>query len=205
MVNIFGMFSVALLWIAWCVLHSLLVSPRVVAFFKAAFKEKFAFYRMGYVLFSLLSLAPLLLYQNSLVQRTFFVWHGPWMFARLFLLSYSIILFAGGLFSYNLKYFTGISQMQAFLVKKPGPVPPFVVKGILRYVRHPWYSGGLVFIWAFGPVTKITLVSKFVLSLYLLIGTFLEERKLLAEIGEPYFCYQQKVPMFIPWPWTGSF
>jgi protein-S-isoprenylcysteine O-methyltransferase Ste14 len=36
------------------------------------------------------------------------------------------------------------------------------------------------------------------ITLYILIGARLEERKLLSQFGEDYRAYQQKVPMFIP-------
>jgi protein-S-isoprenylcysteine O-methyltransferase Ste14 len=45
----------------------------------------------------------------------------------------------------------------------------------------------------------VSLVSKLVLSVYIIIGTLLEEQKLIREIGEPYRAYRKKVPMLIPW------
>jgi hypothetical protein len=39
------------------------------------------------------------------------------------------------------------------------------------------------------------------LTLYLLMGTFVEERKLVKEFGEPYQLYQRETPVFIPWKW----
>jgi protein-S-isoprenylcysteine O-methyltransferase Ste14 len=37
-----------------------------------------------------------------------------------------------------------------------------------------------------------------VLTIYLVVGAILEERKLVAEFGEAYREYQGKVPMFVP-------
>jgi protein-S-isoprenylcysteine O-methyltransferase Ste14 len=71
--------------------------------------------------------------------------------------------------------------------------------GILGYVRHPWYSGAILLILAFGVITDVSLVSKIVLISYIIIGTLLEENKLISEIGEPYRAYRKKVPMLIPW------
>jgi protein-S-isoprenylcysteine O-methyltransferase Ste14 len=36
-------------------------------------------------------------------------------------------------------------------------------------------------------------------SIWVVIGTFLEERDLVVDFGEPYRDYQRKVPMLIPW------
>ena len=76
---------------------------------------------------------------------------------------------------------------------------PFKTRGILEYVRHPWYTGGILLVWGFGDITDVSLVLKVILSSYFIIGTILEERKLVAEIGEPYREYCQRVPMLIPW------
>jgi protein-S-isoprenylcysteine O-methyltransferase Ste14 len=40
-----------------------------------------------------------------------------------------------------------------------------------------------------------------VLSLYLVIGAFLEERKLLKEFGDDYRLYKNRVSMLFPWKW----
>jgi protein-S-isoprenylcysteine O-methyltransferase Ste14 len=40
-----------------------------------------------------------------------------------------------------------------------------------------------------------------VLSAYLVIGTLLEERKLVLEFGDKYREYQRQVSMFIPLKW----
>jgi protein-S-isoprenylcysteine O-methyltransferase Ste14 len=43
-----------------------------------------------------------------------------------------------------------------------------------------------------------------ILSAYLLIGTLLEERKLVLEFGEKYKAYQRQVSMLIPLKWLRS-
>lgn len=48
-------------------------------------------------------------------------------------------------------------------------------------------------------MTDVNLPVRIILSLHLIIGTLLEERKLVQELGEPYIRYQQQVPMLIPW------
>jgi protein-S-isoprenylcysteine O-methyltransferase Ste14 len=42
------------------------------------------------------------------------------------------------------------------------------------------------------------LVINTLLTLYVIIGTWLEERKLVLEFGEAYLQYQKEVPMLIP-------
>jgi protein-S-isoprenylcysteine O-methyltransferase Ste14 len=41
-------------------------------------------------------------------------------------------------------------------------------------------------------------VTNVVLTIYVIIGTKLEERKLVLEFGDTYIQYQKEVPMLIP-------
>ena len=100
---------------------------------------------------------------------------------------------------YDLGYLVGISQWRNYYKGKTAPPLPFACQGMLQYVRHPWYSSGLPILWTIGPITDASLPSRIVLSLYLVVGTLLEERKLVRELGSPYRQYQQQVPMLIPW------
>ena len=48
------------------------------------------------------------------------------------------------------------------------------------------------------------LIINMILSIYLVIGTFLEERKLVLEFGDKYQAYQLQVSMLIPFKWLES-
>ena len=54
---------------------------------------------------------------------------------------------------------------------------------------------------AAGPKTAPGLITAGVLSVYLVAGAFLEERKLVREFGEPYRAYRRRVSMFLPFKW----
>jgi protein-S-isoprenylcysteine O-methyltransferase Ste14 len=49
-----------------------------------------------------------------------------------------------------------------------------------------------------------TTLAGVILSLYLVVGTILEERKLVAEFGESYRAYQREVSMLVPWKWLST-
>jgi protein-S-isoprenylcysteine O-methyltransferase Ste14 len=73
-----------------------------------------------------------------------------------------------------------------------------VIRGLYRWVRHPLYTTGLLFIWL-APVMTINLLALiFSLSLYLVVGAHVEERKLILEFGQTYRDYQERTPMLIP-------
>jgi protein-S-isoprenylcysteine O-methyltransferase Ste14 len=110
-----------------------------------------------------------------------------------------MILFWSGKNNYDTNYFLGLTQWRDYKQGQPARKLPFRCAGALQYIRHPWYSGGIVFLWALGPITDVSLISKVILSGYLVVGSFLEERKLTTELGAVYSNYCRHVPMLIPW------
>ena len=188
-----------LLWTGWCIVHSLLITGRVTGWVRKKGGMLQGGYRLFYVLFSSLSLVPLLWYQYSLPRQVLFAWHGPWRLLQAVLLLYSLFMFYGGREVYDTGYFLGLSQCRRYRRGREEHPLPFTSRGVLRYVRHPWYSGGLAFLWALGPITDVNLVVRIILTLYVFLGTLLEERKLARELGRPYLDYCRRVPMLIPW------
>jgi protein-S-isoprenylcysteine O-methyltransferase Ste14 len=79
----------------------------------------------------------------------------------------------------------------------------FDSSGVLGVVRHPWYLAVFILLWA-SDLSLAEIIINLVLSVYLVIGTFLEERKLVLEFGDKYKVYQRQVSMFIPLKWMGS-
>ena len=80
-----------------------------------------------------------------------------------------------------------------FLGKKYEPLQ-FRVPFFYKYVRHPLYLGTLLFIWGIALLwpLAIHLLTAMIITLYTLIGTKYEEKKLLEEYGEEYAAYSKK-------------
>ena len=76
-------------------------------------------------------------------------------------------------------------------------------RGVLGLVRHPWYVAVFIFLWA-SDLNVAVITVNLVLSAYLIVGTPLEERKLVIEFGEQYKRYQDRVSMFIPLKWLAA-
>jgi protein-S-isoprenylcysteine O-methyltransferase Ste14 len=69
--------------------------------------------------------------------------------------------------------------------------------GLLGVIRHPMYFTLIIYLWC--QTFRLTdIVVNTLLTIYVIIGTKLEERKLVLEFGEAYIKYQQEVPMLIP-------
>ena len=74
----------------------------------------------------------------------------------------------------------------------------FVVSGVYRYVRHPLYFFSLLFLWLFPVMTFNILAFNIGSTIYMLVGSFFEEKKLLVEFGSSYEKYQKETPRIIP-------
>ncbi|MBT8359997.1 MAG: isoprenylcysteine carboxylmethyltransferase family protein [Deltaproteobacteria bacterium] len=191
--------------VAWCTVHSLLISPGVSRYMERRLGPLFRYYRISYNIFSLLSLIfPLLfgLYLQS-YEIVLFSWSQGWVVIRYGLLFCASALFYLGARHYDLRHFLGTAQMRSgakSMLLSDGS--DFVTSGISGVTRHPWYLGGIIFIWsAADNVYPSTLITACIVSAYFVIGSFLEERKLHEKFGQPYEDYQKEVSMLFPVKW----
>jgi protein-S-isoprenylcysteine O-methyltransferase Ste14 len=70
--------------------------------------------------------------------------------------------------------------------------------GPYRLVRHPLMTGLLLCFWCTSTFTAGHLLWAVGLTGYILLGTFLEERDLVARFGAAYRSYAARVPAFFP-------
>ena len=179
-----------LAWIAWCALHSLLASRRVRGILARAAGLGPTGYRFGYVLFSSATLIPLIYWQLTTVTlpaRAGLAWQLP----RLLLILYGAYMFRAGARAYDLGIFLGLTD-------RKDSAPVLIRSGILEIVRHPWYSGGIALVAALGESPLDRWDWRLLLVAYLVLGCLIEERRLVAELGEDYRKYRRNVPMLLP-------
>lgn len=94
---------------------------------------------------------------------------------------------------YDLGRFSGMAQLRG-----AGEDEALRLDGPHRWVRHPLYFGGVMILWG-AAQTTLGLATAVWGCLYLAIGAWFEERKLLRLYGEPYAAYRRKVPALLPW------
>jgi protein-S-isoprenylcysteine O-methyltransferase Ste14 len=194
----------ALLWSAWCFLHSALISLRVTAFLKRRLEDRFRFYRLLYNAFALVTLVPVVWYTYSLKAEPLFSWNGSWRVGQVLLLAASLLLFGEGARNYDGAAFLGLRQLNK-RDECTGLTETCALetRGILGVVRHPWYAGGMMIIWA-RPLDLSAVVTNVILTGYFIVGAFLEEHRLSTEFPETYKEYRRKVSMFFPYLWLKS-
>lgn len=74
------------------------------------------------------------------------------------------------------------------------------VVGVYRWVRHPMLAGGLLFLLSSGPSLN-NVVFAGIYTIYMLIGGYYEERRLVRFFGEDYLNYRRRVGAFFPRLW----
>ena len=191
----------AVFWSAWCVLHSLLITPAVTGRIENHWGRYIVYYRLVYNLFSLLTLLPLWSYTKSLSKLTSALWSWPYFPLQVLIALLGLAALVAGGRAYDLPFFLGLRQIKdsraTSLLSAPGPLK---ISGILGMVRHPWYTGAFLLIWAQKMDLPILIMS-LILSAYLVVGALLEERKLIRVYGQGYRDYQREVSMFFPFKW----
>ena len=186
-----------LLWLVYGTLHSVLAGNRVKQFFEQKMGKGYRWYRLLYNLLALLFLIVILAYQRTLpVER---LWEFDWridLFGNI--LKYgSLLLVMIAISGYDLKEFSGLAFSSRNANAGSGTLK---TTGLLRYVRHPIYTGTLLFIWGlFAEEASIrNLIMAVCVTVYVRIGIVFEERKLVAEFGESYLTYRRRVAMLFP-------
>jgi methanethiol S-methyltransferase len=175
-------------------LHSLLASLPV----KAAARRLFGpwsdhFYRLLFNFVAVIALLPLL---------ALIAWNAgpvlvivPWPAAAILvgIQLAALILMAYCFRQSDPAFFLGMGQ----LGNEPSATG-LITTGVYGVVRHPLYSTGLLILWCFPILTAGTLAFDAAITLYILIGSELEERRLILEFGDAYLRYRKKVARLIP-------
>jgi len=186
-------------WILYGAIHSLLATEQLKQWAKKAFPDAFHAYRLAYnLLATVLLLVPLwLMYQYPGDP----LWHWPdgvGLAMNAAALA-ALVGFALSLRAYDNAEFLGLRQLSC-RTGQTASTPPMSLSTAHRFVRHPWYFYGLVILWT-REMNAALLTSAVIITLYLVIGSRLEERKLVACYGDAYRAYQRRVPALIPLPW----
>ncbi len=193
---------------AYGLLHSWLASHGVKSWAESRLgQDARRFYRLFYVLAAALTLLPLALLARVLPDRPLYAIPMPWTLLAFGLQVASAFGILVAVSQTGLLAFLGLRQVSLPEPLRPGEVSlhgeekKLVTGGLYRIVRHPIYSFSLLALWCTPLVSWNTLAFLAGLSLYLVIGAFFEERKLVTEFGEEYRVYRRETPMLLPRVW----
>ncbi len=191
-----GIFWLIFYILVWGIVHSVLASLLVKAYFRRAFGlgvERV--YRLAYNVFAVITFLPVLAIAAWTPDCRLYSIPLPWSGLMLLGELLAVVLLAVGVLQTGAMDFIGLKQV---LDKNDVRPTDLVTRGLYRHVRHPLYSAGMVFIWLAPRMTVNLLAINLALSAYFVVGAIFEERKLLRQYGQAYAEYRAATPMFIP-------
>lgn len=153
----------------------------------------YVFYRLGYNVVAGVGLLIMLVLNGAVPSGKLIAITIATRYVSMLLATAGVMIIIRSFREYSLMGFLGLRKES----------DAFTRSGILKYVRHPLYSGTILIIvgfWLFSPNVS-TAVSAGCMLIYLAIGIQLEEKKLVKRYGEAYTQYKREVPMLVPRFW----
>ncbi len=92
----------------------------------------------------------------------------------------------------------GLRQAYLNIKREPYKDVKFKVVAFYKYTRHPLYLGAIIGIWSTPQMTVTHLIYALMLTGYILVGVYYEEKDLIANFGSEYLKYKAKTPKIIP-------
>lgn len=186
-------------WLAYASLHSLLAALSVKAWATRRYPRFAPWYRLAYNGLATVLLLPLLWATYAISGDWLWQWTGlgAWLANGLALAAMGGLVLASG--TYDMDEFLGtraLRERRTDAAEHDG----FRISTPHRFVRHPWYALALVLIWT-RDMNAPLLVTAIAITLYFILGSWLEERKLEAHFGRAYRNYKEQVPGLVPLPW----
>jgi methanethiol S-methyltransferase len=181
----------------WAAVHSLLAALGA----KTRARQLFGptaerWYRLTYNIFAGISFLPILALMVVLPDQRLYAIPSPWLLLTALGQFGGVIIIVLGVWQADAWSFLGLRQILS--PPEQGIEPVLIVNGLYRWMRHPLYTGGLIVLWLMPVMSLNSLALTIMLSLYLVIGAIIEERRLLHEFGQAYAEYQRNVPLLIP-------
>jgi methanethiol S-methyltransferase len=185
-----------LFWLGYFVLHSALAALPVKNWFASQYPKRMPFYRLGFNVVALLTLLPLCWLFDS---PALWAWRGVGAWLANGIALAVLIGFVATLKDYDGQVFMGLRQWRDGTRQVEDP-ERFHLSPLHRHVRHPWYCLSLALLWT-RDMNAAMLLSCVMMTVYFIVGSRLEEGKLVAAYGHAYRRYMARVPGLVPLPW----
>ena len=178
----------------WGILHSILASLKAKDLARGWIGTRLMrFYRLLYNFLAVLTFIPVLGLAVVTPDRKLYLVPFPWSGLMVIGEILAVVALLVGFLQTDALDFIGVRQLEES--KKSARL---TTSGLYHYVRHPLYSAGLAFIWLLPYMTANVLAINIGLTIYVVVGAFFEERKLIRNFGQQYTDYAMVTPMFVP-------
>lgn len=186
-------------WLGYFTLHSVLASIALKTWVAGRWPGLMPLYRIGFNIVACVALAPVLWLLYSHPGPLVWGWFG----AAAYVANGLALAAVAGVFytlrDYDGSEFLGLRQWRN-RTRSVEDQEGFHLSPAHRFVRHPWYFFSLVMIWT-RDMSQSMLLSALLMTAYFVVGSRLEERKLIAYHGARYRHYMTQVAGLIPLPW----
>ena len=186
-------------FLAYFVLHSLIASIMMKQWVAKHWPKVMPFYRLAFNILAVVLSLPLLMVMYLFPGEPLWQWQGIGFYLTSAIAMLAVIGFFYSLKYYDIAEFLGTRQLKEHIMSVHDQ-ENFHISPMHRYVRHPWYFIALVLIWT-RDVSTVQLLVYLLVTAYFIIGSRMEERKLIAYHGDVYRKYQKKVAGVVPLPW----
>ncbi len=190
---------IIILFLGYFILHSFTASLWLKQWIAACCPVVVPWYRLLFNLLATLLAIPLAWIAWRYPGESLWQWQGVMFYLMNGIALLSLLTLVYSSRSYDMQEFLGLRQLQT-RTSEVNDMEHFHISTFHRYVRHPWYFLILVILWT-RDMSSNQLLIYLLVTLYLFIGSWLEERKLIVYHGEVYEEYRKRVTGLIPLPW----
>jgi len=179
----------------YSVVHSILASLGFKAWLGERLGEAWMqrWYRLIFNILGVATLLPIFYLLATLPDRSLYSVPLPWSLINYGLQLFGLWILYDSVRRTGTLEFLGLRQAAG-----GGDRDDFVREGYYQRIRHPLYSGGMLFLWASPSMSWLSLAFYLAMTLYFLFGAIYEERKLRRIFGPRYDDYAAETPMFVP-------
>lgn len=202
MIILLDILLLILLLIIFGLSHSFLASIWLKEKLAEVLKEKIAFYRLFYNIFSLVSLG-LILFIAPDINHIVYKIEKPYSYFLLIPFSIGIIGIYISSKHFSINKFLGLTQIKRYFnntysTNDLDEKLTLRIDGPYKYSRHPLYFFSILILISIPEMTVSRMVIVISFVLYFYVGSIYEEKKLVKIFGEKYLEYQKTVPRIFP-------
>lgn len=154
------------------------------------------YYRLFFSLLAGPTFLPVLLLTATLPDQPIYSVLPPWRWVLYGLQGLAAAALLWAVLQTGVLDFTGLDAI--FQPRERLTPARLVTGGFYRWVRHPLYLFGILFLWLSPTLTWNRMAFNIGVTMYLFIGSYFEERKLVADFGPEYERYRRTTPWLVP-------
>lgn len=183
-------------------LHSVLAARATKRLMRSLIGERayLGLYRLFFNAVAAITILPVLAALAAFPGDAVWIVSEPWSLVLRVMQAIGLIGLLVAFLDIDGLRFLGFRQLAAWWNDDPLPLPPEQLqqRGTYQFVRHPLYLFSLLLIWPTPTMSMAWFGFCIGASVYFVVGSLLEEQKMVHQFGTTYEDYRRRVPWLIP-------